>query len=73
MNTITLSEQCQQTGLKTHKTLKDTTYTHNKTSQETNLEGGKEANSKINCLRNFKGTSWETQNMNRPHKTCSGI
>ena len=57
MNTITLSEQCQQTGLKTHKTLKDTTYTHNKTSQETNLEGGKEANSKINCLRNFKGTS----------------
>ena len=33
MNTINLIEQCQQTGLKTHKTPKDTTYTHKKTSQ----------------------------------------
>ena len=45
MNTINLIEQCQQTGLKTHKTPKDTTYTHKKTSQETNLEGGIEVNS----------------------------
>lgn len=73
MNTINLIEQCRQTGLKTHKTPKDTTYTHKKTPQETHLEGGLEGKSKINCLRNFKGTSLETQNMNRPHKTCSGI
>ena len=45
MNTINLIEQCQQTGLKTHKTPKDTTYTYKKTSQETNLEGGIEVNS----------------------------
>lgn len=54
MNAINLIEQCQQTDLKTHKIPKDT---KKNTSQETNLEADIEANSKIKCLRNFKGTS----------------